>query len=287
MALDADKLQRTVRKLRKVLREPDARPGAERVHDIRTRTRRLESAVEALGLDGGRLDSHLRRLRKRAGKVRDMDVLTAHATTVAVPGEEACLVELLQYLGAERYRHARRLCAFVRRDGSTLRRLLKRADRRIARCLTDDGEADPARTRTMAAALALSRDLAAPATLTHVTLHPYRLKVKELRYVLQMSGDADRSELVACLGEIKDAIGEWHDWQTLATIASEQLTHGTRCPLLHEIRTTVSRQYDRALALTNRMRATMLPVRRRRGPAKAARARPSIPVLEATAAIAS
>jgi hypothetical protein len=56
VALDADKLHRTVRKLRKVLRQPDARPGAERVHDIRTRTRRLESAMEALGLDGGPLD---------------------------------------------------------------------------------------------------------------------------------------------------------------------------------------------------------------------------------------
>jgi CHAD domain-containing protein len=140
----------------------------------------------------------------------------------------------------------------------------------------------------MASALALSHDLAAPARLTHGTLHPYRLKVKELRYVLQMSGDADRTELVAQLGEIKDAIGEWHDWETLATIASEQITHGTRCPLLHEIRTTVSREYDRALALTNRMRRTALRVPRRRGPARAtARKRPSMPVLEATAAIAS
>jgi hypothetical protein len=112
--------------------------------------------------------------------------------------------------------------------------------------------------------------------------------VKELRYVLQLSGDADRNELVARLGKIKDAIGGWHDWETLAMMASEQLTHGARCPLLHEIRTTVSRQYDRALALTNRMRRTALRVRRRRGPAKvAARTRSSIPVLEATAAIAS
>jgi CHAD domain-containing protein len=288
MAIDADRVHRTIRKLRKLLADPEARPSAEHVHDIRTRTRRLESAMEALGLDGGRLDAHLRRLRKRAGKVRDMDVLTAHAATVSVSGEGACLVELLQYLGAERYRHARRLRAFVRRDGSTLRRLLKRADRRIARCLPDDGDSDSARTRTMATALTLSRDLAAPTTLTHATLHPYRLKVKELRYVLEMSGDVDRNELVAQLGEVKDAIGEWHDWETLATIASEQLTHGARCPLLHEIRTTVSREYDRALGLTNRMRTTALQVRRRRGPAKvAARKRLPMPVLEATAAIAS
>jgi len=288
MALDADQVHRSIRKLRKLLADPEVRPSAEHIHTLRTRTRRLESAMEALGLDGGRLDSHLRRLRKRAGKVRDMDVLTGHAATLSVLDEDACLVELLQYLGAERYRYARRLCAFVRRDGSTLRRFLKRADRRIARCLAGDGEANRARTRTMATALTLSRDLATPTALTHATLHPYRLKVKDLRYLLEMSGDADRNELVAHLGKVKDAIGEWHDWETLATIASEQLTHGARCPLLHEIRTTVSRQYDRALALTNRMRTTALKVRRRRGPAKvAARRRLPMPVLEATAAIAS
>ena len=288
MALNADRVHRTVRKLRKLLADPEARPSAEHIHDIRTRTRRLESAMDALGLDGGRLDSRLRRLRKRAGKVRDMDVLTAHAATVAVAGEEACLVELLEWLGAERYRHARRLCKLVRREGSALRRLLKRTDRRIARCLPDEGDSEPARSRTMAAALSLSRDLATPTTLTHATLHPYRLKVKELRYVLEMSEDADRHGLVAQLGEVKDAIGEWHDWETLAAIATEQLTHGARCPLVHEIRTTVARQYERALALTNRMRTTALHVRRRRGPAKAAaRKGPPMPVLEATAAIAS
>ena len=288
MALDAERVHRTVRKLRKLIADPEARPSAEDIHDIRTRARRLQSVMDALGMDDARLHSHLRRLRKRAGKVRDMDVLTAHAATVTVPGEDACRVELLEWLGAERYRHARRLCKVIRRDGSTLRRLLKRADRRIARCLPDDGDSDVARTRTMAAALSLSRDLATPTTLTHATLHPYRLKVKELRYVLQMSGDTDRHELVPQLGEVKDAIGEWHDWETLATIASEQLTHGARCPLIHEIRTTVARRYERALALTNRMRTTALQVRRRRGPAKvAARKRPPMPVLEATAAIAS
>jgi hypothetical protein len=55
MALDADKVHRTIRKLRKLLADPEARPSADHVHDLRTRTRRLESAMEALGLDGGRL----------------------------------------------------------------------------------------------------------------------------------------------------------------------------------------------------------------------------------------
>src|SRR5262245_53596073 len=85
MALDADRVHRTIRKLRRRLADPEARPGAAHVHDLRTRTRRLQSVMEALGLDGGSLDSHLRRLRKRTGKVRDMDVLTAHVATLTVP----------------------------------------------------------------------------------------------------------------------------------------------------------------------------------------------------------
>jgi hypothetical protein len=37
-------------------------------------------------------------------------------------------------------------------------------------------------------------------------LHPYRLKVKELRNVLQMADNADQQEFITRLGEVKDAI---------------------------------------------------------------------------------
>src|SRR5262245_11209863 len=100
MALNVPTLRRSVRNLRKLFGKAPRRPSPDRVHDLRTHTRRCEAMVEALGLDGRRnerrLLSDLAKLRKRAGKVRDMDVLTSHAATVAVAHEQDCLVELLQ-----------------------------------------------------------------------------------------------------------------------------------------------------------------------------------------------
>jgi len=295
MPLDADKVHRNLRKLRKLLRKPKARPSAERVHDLRTGTREVDATLGALGLDRRRnerrLQSGLRRVRKRAGKVRDMDVLSRHLLALAPrDGDEVpCRVELLQLLGAERYRHADRLRAVLRRDGKALDRRLARADRRIARCLPDDSTPPPeAGAQAMATALSFASGLAMPAKLTRTTLHAYRLKVKDLRNVLKLATDADRADLVAQLGEIKDAIGEWHDLETLAALASAELSHGPRCGLVHEIRARSQRSYRHALALTNALRAsTLLSGRPRRRTGVAAARRPPLPVLEATAAMSA
>ena len=51
-------------------------------------------------------------------------------------------------------------------------------------------------------------------------LHAFRIKVKELRYVLQLAKDPDL-KFVNALGKVEDQIGDWHDWQQLAEIAGE------------------------------------------------------------------
>jgi CHAD domain-containing protein len=291
MALDVPGLQRSLRKLRKLLKRAPRRPSPEQVHDLRTHTRRFEAMVDALGFDGRRnerrLLSSLGTIRKRAGRVRDMDVLTGHTATVAVDGEQDCLLELLEYLGAERYRHARRLRQLMRQDGAALRKRLKRTSRRIDERVPAPGahgsDADPVVAKeAMATALKLSGELATPATLSRRTLHPYRLKVKDLRNVLKMATDADRSGFVTRLGEIKDAIGEWHDWETLIAIARDQLPHGARCGLRRGLRAIADHKYAGALSLTNRMRRDCLRPRR-----SVARRTPAMPVLEAAAAIDS
>jgi CHAD domain-containing protein len=221
-----------------------------------------------------------------------MDVLTGYTAAAAVGDEQDCRVELLEHLGAKRYRHARQLRTLLRRDGAVLRMRLKRTSRRIEKLLPADGgsgsDVQPIVPKeAMATALKLSAELAAPTVLTRKTLHPYRLKVKELRNVLQMATDGDRNDLVVRLGEIKDAIGEWHDWETLIAIATRQLAHGARCRLLREFRTISRRKYERALSLTVRMRRDYLRPSGRGQMARSMVRRAATPVLEATAAIAS
>jgi CHAD domain-containing protein len=94
MALDRKLLLKPIKKLRKLIKKLDRQPDPDEVHDLRTSTRRFEAAFEALSLsERGVAKSvlkDLRRCRKRAGKVRDMDVLTRYASTVHLTGEEDC-----------------------------------------------------------------------------------------------------------------------------------------------------------------------------------------------------
>ena len=92
MALHRNRLLKPVRKLRKLINRMDRRPAPGKVHDLRTNTRRFEAMFEALSLDahglGKSVLKDLGRLRKRAGKVRDLDVLTGFASTIHLQGEE-------------------------------------------------------------------------------------------------------------------------------------------------------------------------------------------------------
>ena len=246
MQLDVDRLQKPVRKVRKFIKKVPRRPTPDEVHDLRTNMRRVQASVEALSLDskrkGQRLLKDLARLRKRAGKVRDMDVLTGFASNVHPKGEQGCVVQLLEHLGARREKYTKKLYTEVRQYGPALRKHLK---------------------RTAASALRLSTELETPSRLSRTNLHPYRLKVKKLRNVLQMAQRANDDPFVESLGE-KDAIGEWHDWEELISIANDVLDHGPKCQLLRELKGNSWVKYKHALRLTENMRKKYLGISKRR-----------------------
>ena len=86
MALNQDRWEKPFRKLRKALKNLPDEPSPEDVHDLRTRIRRIEAIMQALRLDDTRDRKRLLKsvasIRKRAGQVRDMDVLTGFAATL-------------------------------------------------------------------------------------------------------------------------------------------------------------------------------------------------------------
>jgi CHAD domain-containing protein len=154
-------------------------------------------------------------------------------------------------------------------------KLLRRAQQNL------DGTAPAA----MAEALRLSSELSDPPRLDRRNMHPYRLKVKQLRYVLQMAQNSDHAKFVDKLGEVKDAIGEWHDWEELIGIAREALDHGAGCKLVRELKKISEEKYQHALKLANELRAEYLkpprPAQRKR-PGELAR-----PVMTAASAMAA
>jgi CHAD domain-containing protein len=107
-------------------------------------------------------------------------------------------------------------------------------------------------------AVKLASGLATPERLTRETLHPYRLKVKELRNVLRMADRASSTRFVEALGKVQDAIGEWHDWDELVSIA-EKLEHGKECRLRIELQHNARRKYKHALALSQKLRKIPRP----------------------------
>ncbi len=305
MPLDARELDRRVKKLRKSLKTFSKDPTVEDVHDLRTRTRRVESIVDALAMDrstrGRKLTKQMKVLRKRAGKVRDMDVLTTHVLQLGVDSDPGCVVRLAHHLGVQRYKHAAALHSVVQDEASQMRKRLKQSRRKLDRALQRYTEAatDLAGTdksaqapmHAMSEALTIARELAAVPRLDRNNLHPYRIEVKRLRYILEMAdSNGQQKAFVNALKKVQDLIGEWHDWVELSAIAQELLAHDG-CPLLKKIDETAQQKFAEALRTTEQMRRQYLRAPERRS--KSARSRKSKqafapgPVLVATAEIAA
>jgi CHAD domain-containing protein len=107
MSLDSNYVILLSRKLRKLVRKRKSLTP-DRVHKLRTTIRRLEAATATVSTKVSRREKaclrDLRRMRKEAGKVRDMDVLVADATSIrmATDSREE-LVQLVEHLGSERH----------------------------------------------------------------------------------------------------------------------------------------------------------------------------------------
>jgi CHAD domain-containing protein len=174
MPLDRDRLLKPAKKLKKLVNKIGKQPPPGEVHDLRTNARRFEAMFKAFSLDSHGLHKSvlkdLGRLRKCAGKVRDMDVLTAYASTVHPQGEEDCAVQLLEHLGVERRNNAKKLAAQVRRLGPGWRKDFKRIPaivEKLYRQKRDAPEESTAAADSIAAAARLATELAAPDSSNH------------------------------------------------------------------------------------------------------------------------
>lgn len=307
MPLDSHELDQRLRKLSKSLKSLPSDPTADEVHDLRTRTRRVESILQALEMDSARnekkLLAGLRSVRSRCGKVRDMDVLTGYVVGLGVNDDPNCVLRLVHSLGVERHHQARKLHSLVENNASELRRRLKQSRRKVdsavdrfAKAKFDleksSGDVEEAPLHAMSVALRLAKELSAVSRLGSKNLHTYRLEVKRLRYVLEMT-DHDSGEEKPFLQELKraqDAIGEWHDWLALAGMAHDVLRHDQGCKTLPKIEETVQKKYHEALRVTEQMRQRYLPPSAGKAQQKSKRSKRSPvlgPVLIATSEIAS
>jgi len=202
------------------------KPAAESVHKFRTNSRRVEAllseVVPALHRNDKRLLKRLARLRKKAGRVRDLDVQIAALRNLKIPQGNGQKSEFMATLLQDRIRRESRLArAFNRETAVEIQKRLRRAA----------GELDvPKNLDPLALALAqLVRLERNHAPLTEETLHEYRIIGKRARYIAELASakDAEAARVVGQLKQMQDVIGDWHDWLKL-TEKAERLFGGVR-----------------------------------------------------------
>ena len=196
------------------------------VHHFRTNGRRVEALIDQLSPETRNKKKVLKlvaKLTKRAGKLRDIDVQIAFLNNLRVPDRQNHRAQLLELLGEEHARRARKLAKAA--DSATLQELRKRL-RREQHAIKLDG-IDPLR-------LALS-SLPKPSQvpLTEKTLHAFRIGVKQARYLAELAGEAPKAKLfVDELKRAQDAAGEWHDAVKLKEKAEKRFGSASQSALV-------------------------------------------------------
>jgi len=271
------------RKLERDLLRLSSGQEAENVHSFRTTTRRLQTLLELIPAHGRKqkkLLKMLERIRRRAGRVRDLDVQLAALRSLKVPLEPRRKTQLMQGLLELRAQHERKLRKLLKeRDQRDLRKRLKRAA----------GEVD---FTTLHDPLALAQQMlvsAAPPNgqVNDESLHQWRLAVKRARYAAEFAPkSAQKTQFITQLKRLQDTLGHWHDWLTLTDTAVEQfgeINHSSLVAALHNVTRGKFRQAVDAVSGWHAGRAITRPAALE--PARKAGAKsPTAAVRSATAA---
>src|SRR5271170_5637589 len=243
--------QRLGRELSKVSR----RPAPESVHKFRTNSRRVEALLSEVAPDLNRNDRKLikllSRLRKKAGRVRDLDVEIASLRSLKVPEGNGHKSQLVDALMHERAKREQKLVkAFNRETANEVRKRLKRAAGEIA----IPKNTEP-RILTLGKLAKLGRD---HVPLTEKTLHQYRIIGKRARYIAELAcHDAEAKRIVDQLKHMQDVIGDWHDWLKL-TQKAEVLFGGVRdSALVAMLRNVTQAKFRQSVDAVAETRATL------------------------------
>jgi len=213
MPVAQDRSRIAFQKLNRELTKLAARPIPENVHRFRTSGRRVETLLDELiekpSRNDEKLGELLAQLRKKAGRVRDLDVQILSLRNLRIPEEPGRKTQLMRVLSEQHVRREKKLAKAFNKD--TVRELRKRLKRAAAEIET------PATTELLALAMrTFSQAAKANAPLTEDTLHRYRVAGKRARYLAELAGQDPAAErTVAQLKRMQDVIGDWHDWWKL------------------------------------------------------------------------
>ncbi len=232
MPVDLEKSSVAFQKLNRHLSKLTAKTAPQSVHKFRTYSRRVEALLGELSPELSRNDRKLlkllARLRKKAGRVRDLDVQTASLRGLKIS------------LAAK----------FDKRTVRELRKRLKRA----ASELNVPQSTEPLRVALRQVA-ELGQD---EAPLTEKVLHQYRIAGKRARYIAELAGDNPQAQsVVEQLKLMQDVIGDWHDSLKLTKRAEEMFGGVVDSGLVAALRNVTRAKFHRAFEVLINTRAAL------------------------------
>lgn len=257
MPVDQKRTASLFRKLSQLARKLTSDPQPEDVHLFRTTTRRIETLLKELVPKPGRSErkllKQLAKIRKRAGRVRDLDVQMAALRTLKIGRDGEEKRTLLSALAADRAKYEKKLVSLFDKDSlRSLRKRLRRA--------AEDSRLYGSKMEPVGKALRLFAQLARrQGELSEAALHQYRLRCKRVRYVAEIGGKEPVADaVVEQLKAIQDAVGEWHDWDTLTTRAEALFPDAPNAPIITALRAVRHSKLVEAMHITQTAKAALL-----------------------------
>jgi len=253
MPIDKKLSRLILEKLDRELGKLGRKPAPERVHKFRTNSRRVEALLSEVALshqgNDAKLLKRLARLRKKAGRLRDLDVEIAALRALRFPQANGHKSQVMGALVKERAKREKKLAKAS--DRATIDQIRKRL-RRSAKAL-----ALPANREPLALTLRKLRELSRDgAPLTEKVLHQYRIIGKRARYIAELaSDDPSAKRVVDQLKHMQDVIGDWHDWLKLSQKA-EKILGGVRdSPLVAMLRNVTQAKFRQSVEAVGEIRA--------------------------------
>jgi CHAD domain-containing protein len=246
MSIAPERSQLVFQKMERALLKLSSGQQAESVHSFRTTSRRLQTFLEDVIPDRGRNETKLLkmldRIRKRAGKVRDLDVQLAALRSLKVPQEPRRKTQLMHGLIELRVKHEKKLCKLLDRHTiQEIRKRLKRASR--------EPKPETSRDALTVARTMLAQVVRPAGPVTEDLLHRYRIVVKRARYAAEFAPkSAEAAHFISQLKRLQDAVGNWHDWLTLTNTAAKRLGDVNQSSLVAALHNVTGGKFRQAVA---------------------------------------
>jgi CHAD domain-containing protein len=230
-----------------------AEANPEAVHSFRTTSRRLETfllrLLPACDRKQKKLLKLLGRIRRRAGRIRDLDVQLAALRGFKVPQEPRRKTHLIQELIGLRARHEEKLGKLLKtRHLLEIRKKIKQASRMVKSAPIRD-------PLSVAKEILSSVSISGP--VNEEGLHRYRIAVKHSRYAAEFAvQSAEAKRFIEELKLLQDALGNWHDWTILTQTAAEHLGEVSQSSLVAALHNVSRVKFRHALAAVSTSRAS-------------------------------